>query len=330
VTVATVGDQLVLRVADQGPGVDPDAVDLLFREASRVGLRITSGLVVSDRHLRPDLLTTPNRAFDESVALAQRWHGTGRNRYAVTPRFSLSCTDELLAACGDVLAEVPGAYFTSHVNENPREIETVSSQFGGAHYVGTYDQHRLVGPRSVLAHNVHPSDAELAVLGAAGATVAHCPTSNATLGSGLFPLARHLEHDVRVALGSDVGAGSGFSLLKEGLQAYFAQQLLGDAGHPLTAAHLLHLATVAGAEALGLAEELGTFSVGQRFDAQWLRPTDDTVLAACLDHAGDPDDALARLFSLGTPADVRAVWVDGDLIDPFADAVEPALEVVAG
>jgi guanine deaminase len=139
------------------------AVDLLFQEASAQGLRITSGLVVSDRRLRPDLLTTPARAHAEALALADRWHGVGRNRYAVIPRFALSCTDELLAACGAVLAEVPGAMFTSHVNENPREIAEVT-ELCGTHYAGAYDRHGLCLARGVLAHDVHPTDPELELL----------------------------------------------------------------------------------------------------------------------------------------------------------------------
>jgi guanine deaminase len=290
-----------------------DAVDVLFSAASRVGLRITSGLVVSDRLLREDLLTTPERAYTESLALAERWHGAGRNRYAVTPRFSLSCTDDLLAACRTMLDEVPGSLFTSHVNENEAEIAAVSELFGGCDYVSTYDKHGLVDRRSVLAHNVHPTDVELKMLAEGGAAVAHCPTSNAALGSGLFPLARHLQYGVRVALGSDVGAGTGFSLLKEGLQAYFAQRLLGDQGCALSAAHLLYLATSAGAEALGL-DEVGDLSVGKRFDAQLLRPADGSPLAVGVEHADDAEEALARIFTLGTPADVHAVWIDGELL----------------
>jgi guanine deaminase len=290
-----------------------DAVDALFSAASRVGLRITSGLVVSDRLLREDLLTTPARAYTESLALAERWHGVGRNRYAVTPRFSLSCTDDLLAACRTVLDEIPGALFTSHVNENEAEIATVAELFGGCDYVTTYDRHGLIDRRSVLAHNVHPTDVELKMLALGGTAVAHCPTSNAALGSGLFPLARHVQYGVRVALGSDVGAGTGFSLLKEGLQAYFAQRLLGDQGCSLTAAHLLYLATSAGAEALGL-DAVGDLSVGKRFDAQLLRPAEGSPLAVGLTHAADPEEALARIFTLGTPADVQAVWIDGDLL----------------
>lgn len=303
------------------------AVDAVFAEAARVGVRITSGLVVSDRLLRDDLLTDPARALEESVALARRWHGTGRARYAVTPRFALSCSDAMLAACADVLAEVPGAMVTSHVNENVREVEGVRD-LHGCDYVTSYDRHGLVGSRTVLAHDVHPTDPELALLGSRGAAVAHCPTSNAALGSGLFPLARHRANGVRVALGSDVGAGTGFSLLKEGLQAYFVQQLLGELGVPLSPAHLLHLATSAGADALGLAADVGDLSVGKRFDAQWLQPAEGTPLDVGLAHASSPDDALARVFALGTPADVRGVWIDGALVGGESSAPASALRVV--
>ncbi|WP_410788733.1 guanine deaminase [Kribbella sp. C-35] len=290
-----------------------DAVDTLFDAASKVGLRITSGLVLSDRLLRPELLTTPVRAYAESLALANRWHGVGRNRYAVTPRFSLSCTDELLATCRELMDAIPGALFTSHVNENEAEIASVADLFGGCDYVTTYDRHGLVDRRTVLAHNVHPTDVELKTLATSGATVAHCPTSNAALGSGLFPLTRHLQFGVRVALGSDVGAGTGFSLLKEGLQAYFCQQLQGDQGRPLSAAHLLYLATTAGAEALDL-PQVGHLSVGHYFDAQLLRPSEGSPLAVGITHAEDTEEALARIFTLGTPADVQAVWINGDLL----------------
>ncbi len=287
------------------------AVDALFAEASRVGLRVTSGLVVSDRLLRDELLTTPERAYDEGLALARRWHGVGLNRYAVTPRFSLSCDGPLLQSCASLLTAVDGSLLTSHVNENPVEISVVSELFGGCDYLETYERYGLVGRATVLAHNVHPTDDELRRLGAIDATVAHCPTSNCFLGSGLFPLRRHLAAGVRVALGSDVGSGTGFALLKEGLQAYFIQQLLGDQGLPLTSAQLLHLSTSAGADALGLADQIGDLSVGKRFDAVWLRPASGTTLDVGLRNAADPDDALAKAFTLGAPSDVAGVWVDG-------------------
>jgi guanine deaminase len=290
------------------------AVDVMFEAADLWGLRVTTGLVTSDRILPEPLLTTPERAYEEAAGLAARWHGKGRLRYAVTPRFSLSASDGVLDACAATFAEVPGSWFTSHVNENTAEIQEVARLFDGRSYVETYDRHGLVTARSVLAHNVHPTDAELATLAGRNASVAHCPTSNAALGSGLFPLRRHLEAGVRVAMGSDVGAGTGFSMLKEGLQAYFMQRLLGVDGVPLTSAHLLHLCTVAGAEALGLADEVGDLSVGKQFDAIWLLPEAGDPLAVGLGNAKSSEDALSKVFALGTTSDVGGVWVGGDQI----------------
>jgi guanine deaminase len=278
--------------------------------AERHGLNITSGLVLSDRILRPDLLQSPQAALADSTELIGRWHGRGPLRYAVTPRFSLSASSKMLDVCAQLLES--GVWFTSHVNENVAEIATVAGLFPGApHYLDTYRQHGLVTKRSVFAHNVHASDAELAVLGEHGASVAHCPTSNCALGSGLFPLRRHVEHGIGVALGSDVGAGSGLFLPKEALQAYFIQQMLGQGGMNLTPVHLLYLITRAGARALGLDDRVGDFSVGKDFDAVWLRPAAGSTLAVNLTHASDATDALARIFSLATPADVAGVWTRG-------------------
>jgi guanine deaminase len=293
------------------------AVDALFAAASARGLRITSGLVVSDRMLRPELHTNAQRAYDDGLSLASRWHGQGRSRYAVIPRFALSCSDDLLASCGALHAAVPGSWCTSHVNENRAEIALVRELFQSS-YVDSYDRHGLIGSRTVLAHNVHPTDAELECLSTGGAAVAHCPTSNAALGSGLFPLA----HRVPVALGSDVGAGTGYSLFKEGLQAYFMQQLRGADGVPLTATHLLYLATAAGAAALGLDGELGDLGIGKRFDALWLRPPPGSPLDVGLRYANGPDEALARAFALGVSSDVADVWVDGMPVKP-----DPGLEI---
>jgi guanine deaminase len=288
------------------------AMDALFAAAERTGLRITSGLVVSDRILRHELLTTPAQALAEGRELVDRWHGKGRLRYAVTPRFSLSASEPMLDSCAELLGHADGIYMTSHINENGAEIDQVAGHFPArSHYLDTYHHHGLVNDRTVLAHNVHPTDHELEVMAEVGSWVSHCPTSNAALGSGLFPFRRHHAHGVGVALGSDVGAGTGFSLIKEGLQAYFAQQLLGPAGLPLTPTHLLYLATRAGALALGLGDQVGDFEVGRAFDAVWLRPLPDSTLDIVLRHAPDASEALAKVFALATPADVGGVWVDG-------------------
>ena len=296
------------------------AMDEFFGAARASGLRIVAGQVVSDRMLRPELHTTPELAYTEGKALIARWHGgpdTGtedRLLYAVTPRFSLSASEGILDACAALLRETPGARFTSHINENLQEIETVRTLFPHARdYLDTYERAGLLGRRSVLAHNVHAGDRELGSMAAYHCSAAHCPCSNSALGSGFFPLARHLAAGVHVSLGTDVGGGTGFGMLKEGLQAYFMQQLM-PGGHPLSPAHLLYLSTLAGAEALDLQETCGDFSVGKAFDAVYLRPGAGTPLETVIRHAEGPERVLAAVFTLGGAADVRQVWVGGESV----------------
>jgi guanine deaminase len=290
------------------------AMDEFFAEAGPCGLRIVAGQVVSDRMLRPELHTTPEQAYSEGRALADRWHHQGRLLYAVTPRFSLSASQGMLGACAALLNDIPGARFTSHINENVQEIETVRGLFPEARdYLDTYEKAGLLGRRSVLAHNIHATGDELGRMALHHCTAAHCPCSNSSLGSGFFPLGRHLAAGVHVSLGTDVGGGTGFGMLKEGLQAYFMQQLM-PGGVPLSPAHLLYLCTLAGAEALDLQGQTGDFSVGKAFDAVYLRPPAGTPLDHVLAHADGPQRVLAALFTLGSSADVRQVWVGGDTV----------------
>ena len=212
------------------------AVDQLFTGAQRHGLRVTSGLVVSDRGLPEPLLTTPERAHEESLALACRWHGDGRARYAVTPRFSLSASEAMLEACAprSPTSAARGSPPTS-TRTSPR-----SPRCAGSSGPPTTTPAPTTAPACSASVPCSPTTctpptSSWTCWPSGDAAVAHCPSSNSALGSGLFPLTRHVDHGVAVALGSDVGAGTGFSLFKEGLQAYFMQRLLGPDGLPLTA-----------------------------------------------------------------------------------------------
>lgn len=293
----------------------PAAQDALFVAAEALGLRMISGLVVSDRNLRPDLHVSPASALDEAQALIRRWHGRGLIRYAVTPRFSVSCSDELLSACGELAHDASGVMVTSHLNETPGEVELVASLFPWARdYLDTYERYGLVGERSVFAHNVHPRESELQRLTEAGAAVAHCPGSNAFLGSGVFPLRRHLEAGVRLALGTDVGAGTGLSMLKEGLAAYQMQMLAGSDGVRLTPAQLLWLATGAGAAALGCSGEFGDLSVGKSADFVLVRPPAGSTLAAVLDRSDSLEAMLGALFALAREESIVETRVGGRVV----------------
>jgi guanine deaminase len=288
----------------------------LFEEAAALGFPLVSGLATGDRRLPPSLLTTPERAYEENRALIERFHERNGLTYAVTPRFSLAAGEGLLEASGALLQEYPGLFFQSHVNENPREIETVAALFPWARdYLETYERFGLLGPRSVLAHDVHPRPRELRRLAETGAWVAHCPSSNAFLGSGLFPMRAHLEAGARFALGSDVGAGTRFSLLGEAMDAYKTQRQRPD-GVDLDAAGLLYLATRASAGALGLEGKAGGLEAGMSADLVWFRPAVGSTLAAVLEQAGSAEHALGALFALAREAEVAAVWLGGRRLEP--------------
>lgn len=319
---AAVAEQFVRGLAANGTTTAlvfgshfPDAQDALFSAAFAAGLRVTSGLVVSDRGLLPALRVPASAVFELNRELIERWHGRGLLRYAISPRFSVSCSEELLEACGSLGREFDGVLFTTHLNENVGEIELVRQLFPWARdYLETYERFGLVDGRSVFAHDVHVSDEELRRLAAAGAAVAHCPSSNAFLGSGLFPLRRHLDFGVPVALGTDVGAGTGLSMLKEGLTAYQGQMLAGSDGARLSPAHLLWLATAAGASALGLSDEVGDLGVGKSADFVLVRAPQGSTLAAVLERSESVEETLGALFTLAQEESIAEVRVAGDVV----------------
>jgi guanine deaminase len=286
----------------------------LFEAAAKSGLRMIGGMVLSDRRLRPELHQTPANAYRESSDLIRCFHGRGRLLYAVTPRFALSTSEAMLEVCQTLLREHEGLRFQTHLNENPREIAEVAKLFPWASdYLAVYERFGLGGQGAVMAHNVHATASELERLGASGTAVAHCPCSNATLGSGLFALKSHLNAGVRVALGTDVGGGTGFGLLKEALQAYLLQRVAPE-GALLDAAQMLYLATRAGAEALGLEAETGDFQPGKAADVVYVRPPLDTPLLAVLERAETPEQALAAIFTLAGAESIQEVRVDGSVV----------------
>jgi guanine deaminase len=287
-----------------------NAMHEFFQAADDSGLRITSGMVFSDRELRPKLHQTPQQAFASGAELIMRWHYHNRLRYAVMPRFSLSCSDKMLEVCSALLSAQPGILFHSHINENPLEIQAVKQLANAPDYLESYERHNLVIDRSVFAHSVHPSTSELTRMAKAGSSVAHCASSNAFIGSGLFPMRAHLEAGVHVALGSDVGGGTGFSLLKEGLEAY-QMQMLQQGGIKLSPAHLLYLATKAGAKALHLEDQIGDFTPGKQADFVVLKAPKGSTLERTLSQSLSLELSLGALFTLAREESVKSVFVAG-------------------
>jgi guanine deaminase len=308
----------------------PDAQHSLFKMADAHGLRITSGLVVSDRGLLPSLHLSPSDAVEACRWMIDSWHFRGLARYAITPRFAVSCSAEMLEACGDLASSADGLLVTTHLNESHDEISLVGELFpSDADYLGVYERFGLVGARSVFAHDVHVTDSELGRLAGAGAAVAHCASSNAFLGSGLFPFRRHVDAGVRVGLGTDVGAGTSFSMFNEGLAAYQMQRVLPD-GVGLGPASLLRLATVAGADALGLADEIGDFTPGKSADYVLVRPLAHSVLASVLERCESVEEMLGALFTLARAESIAEVMVAGRVVWPMPEPAEAILLEAGG
>jgi guanine deaminase len=286
-----------------------DATAALFEAAG--GLRIVSGLVLSDRLLRPELHQTPEVAYRHSTGLIRRYHGRGRLLYAVTPRFAVSTSEAMLEVCQSLMREHEGVRVQSHLNENAREIAEAARLFPWARdYFGVYERYGLCGDRAVMAHDVHPTATELERLAGTKTSVAHCPCSNAALGSGIFPMRRHLEAGVHFALGTDVGAGTGFGMPKEALQAYLMQRLAPE-GVLLDPGQMLYRMTLAGAGALGLAAETGSFEPGKAADFVYLHAPAGSPLAFALEERENP---LGALLTQAGAESVQEVRVEGEVV----------------
>jgi len=238
------------------PTVHRQSVDALFAAAGARGMRVIAGKVLMDRNAPDDLRDDVLNAEREMEALIGRWHGKGRLAYAVTVRFAPTSSPEQLALAGRLCAADPSLYMQTHLAENRAEVAWVRELFPAARsYLDVYAQAGLLHAKSVFAHGIWLEDADRAALAAAGAQIAHSPSSNLFLGSGLFGWRAAEAAGVNVSLASDVGGGTSLSMLRNMAEAYKVQAL---AGERLTAWKALHAATRGAAEALGLGREIGT------------------------------------------------------------------------
>lgn len=290
--------------------VHAQAAEAFFRAAARVDARMLGGKVLMDRNAPADLCDRDDgRAA--TLELIERWHGNGRLGYAVTPRFAITSSPAQLAAAGDVLARHPDVYLQTHISESAEEVATTMKLFPAASdYLDVYARHGLLTERAVFAHGIHLSDAELIRMRAAGAAIAFCPSSNLFLGSGLMQLARVEEHGVGMGLGSDVGGGTHLSLLATAADGYKVSQMTGKHWHPLAA---LDAMTRGGAEALGLAEKIGTLEPGSEADLVILDATPGTLLAERLAAATTLTERVFAFIFLGAEHGVARTYVGGVL-----------------
>src|SRR5436305_6815367 len=293
--------------------VYPQSVDALFAEAERRGMRIIAGKVLMDRNAPEALRDTAQQGYDESKALIARWHGRGRSLYAITPRFAGTSTPAQLEAAGSLWREHPDVLMQTHISENRREVQWTTELFPERkNYLDIYDHHGLIGKRAVLAHGVHLSEDEICRCHESGAAIAHCPTSNLFLGSGLLRMSHFKDpkRPVEVGLGTDVGAGTRFSPLATMGAAYEIAQLN---GRSLTAVETFYLATLGGARALSLENKVGSVAPGHEADLIVLDPQATPLLALRIERAESIGDQLFALMTLGDDRAVAATYVAGKL-----------------
>lgn len=263
----------------------PVSTEEFFDEAARRGMRVIAGLTGIDRFAPDEFLITPDDFYRESQRLIERYHRKGRTLYAITPRFAVGCTAEMMEKCRQLKQEHSDCWVNTHISENPSEIRTARYHFPDCDdYTHVHQKHGLLGPKFVAGHGIWLSNDELRRFSKAGAAIAFCPLSNLFLGSGLFRLGRATdpEHPVRITVGSDVGGGNAFSLVRVLEEAYKVglcnntmldgsvnpreQDLAEAERNKLSPYRAYYLATLGGARALYLDDLLGSFEKGKEAD----------------------------------------------------------------
>ena len=291
--------------------VHPPSVDAFFAAAERHGARMIAGKVMMDRDAPEALMDTPQRGYDESKALIERWRGRGRLGYAITPRFAVTSTQAQLEAAGALAREFPQCYVQTHADENKVEIARVAALFPEARsYIDVYARAGLTGPRSVFGHCIHLQDSELAELAASRSVAAFCPTSNLFLGSGLFDQARLARAGVRTALATDVGGGTSYSMLRTAAEGYKVLQLNRQSWPAL---HAFYRMTLGNARALSLDDCIGSIEAGKEADLVVLDPRSTPALAHRMETAdGNLELELFALITMGDDRAVRQTYVAGE------------------
>ena len=293
--------------------VHPESAEAFFAESHRRNARMIAGKVMMDRGAPEGLLDTAQRGYDETKTLIGRWHGQGRQLYAITPRFALTSTEAQLEASGALVREHADCYLQTHLAENHDEIATARRLYPQASsYTDIYDRYGLLGSRSLFGHCIHLAEPELERLSATRSIAAFCPTSNLFIGSGLFDMAmlRDPKRPVRVGLATDVGGGTSYSMLRTAAEAYKVLQLRRQ---NLPALNAFYLMTLGNARALSLEDRIGSLEPGREADLAVLDARATPAMAHRMETIeGDLAEELFVLMTMGDDRAVRATYVAGE------------------
>jgi guanine deaminase len=291
----------------------PGSVDSLMQASQRRGLRMIAGKVLQDRHSPDGVRDETGQSLLDTEALIQRWHGTDRLGYAITPRFAPSCSEAQLRGAGELAAKYPDVWIQSHVAENKDEIAWARQLFPGSRsYLSVYDDFGLMRERAIYAHCIHFDDEDRALMRSTGAAAAVSPTSNLFLGSGFFDFEGADRIGFKYGLASDVGGGTSFSPFHTMLAAYYVgREGQTKPGVSLSPQHLWWQHTAGAARALGLEGTVGNLQPGCEADFIVLDPRTMPLLARKVSNASSVDELLFAMIVLGDDRIVERVVIGG-------------------
>lgn len=292
--------------------VHPQSVDAFFSRSHARNLRMVAGKCLMDRHAPDFLLDTAESGIRESADLIERWHNKGRQHYAITVRFAPTSTEQQLRMAGELAAQYPDTYIQSHVAENTDEVAWVKSLFPDSRsYLDVYDRHGLMRKRALYAHCIWLDDADRARMAATQSVATVCPTSNLFLGSGLFDFAAADRLRMPMALATDVGGGTSFSMLQTMNELYKVGRM---AGTHLAAQRMFYMATLGGARALQLEGTIGNFNAGCDADFIVLDPQATPLLARRSANSDSLEEQLFALAMLGDDRAIASTWSAGQCV----------------
>ncbi len=250
-----------------------NATERAFEAAFEAGIRVCMGKTMMDFGAPENILFSAHQNIEDSLAIAKAWHGSddGRLQYTLTPRFAGSCSRELLRLTGDA-ARANSLRIQTHLSENPSELRYIAELFPEfSSYTDVYAAHGILTGQTVMAHSIYLSAQERSLLREHDCALSHCPCSNRFLQSGVMALRKSMREGFKIGLGSDVAGGFSLSMLNEAKEAAESSKTWnilnrGEETPPVNAEEALWLATLGGAEALGLEQNIGNFVRGKEAD----------------------------------------------------------------
>jgi len=289
--------------------VHQQSFEAIAEKANNLNMRVLAGKTHMDRNAPEELCEETENTYKSSRSLIEKYDGKERINYILTPRFAITSTPKQLEQLKQLKKEFPQLRVQTHISENKEEIKSTMNLFPERkNYLDVYDHYGLIDKNTLLGHSIHLTDNEWKKIKSKKANLVHCPSSNQFLGSGLFDLKRAWENEIPVALGSDIGAGFSFSMLKTAAIAYQVGVLR---DYKPSVEQLFYLLTLGGATALGLQDKIGNFEIGKEADFILMDLSKSDALFKRIEGVTDIKEILFALLFLGDDRVIDEVYLMG-------------------